>query len=320
MLSSNHRYPAFAGKGSGFSPRQWSSGSAHHIQDLIVKGLVELGHDVFYLPSDGASEPLPLGATLITEPVSDVDIYHNIAYRDQHIIDFVQSLHKPWVTSCHLDLGARGRERIPAGDNWIFVSRTLARSYGKNRYVLNGIDPSDYVYSETKGDYFLFMCAMDWHRDKGLDIALELSEKAGFELIVAGTAKDSETISEVARMCERAGALYVGDVRGPRKSELLARARALLFPSRINEAFGLTIVEALMSGTPAIASNNGACPEIVSSEVGFVCSNEDEYIRAVERIGLIRSRDCREKAVREFHYLRMTADYVKEYEKEIASR
>lgn len=284
-----------------------------------MKGLVELGHDVFYLPSDGASEPLPSRATLITEPVADFDIYHNIAYRDQHIIDFAQAIHKPWVTSCHLDLGARGRERVPAGDNWIFVSRTLARSYGKNRFVLNGLDPSDYVYSETKDDCFLFMCAMDWHKDKGLDIALELSERMGFELIVAGTAKDRETISEVARMCERAGARYVGDVRGPRKAELLARAKALLFPSRMNEAFGLTIVEALMSGTPVIASDNGACPEIVSDEVGFVCSAREDYNRAVERIDRIRPRDCREKAVREFHYLRMTADYVREYEKEIAS-
>ena len=320
MLSSNHRYPAFAGGGSGRHPKQWSSGSAHYIQDLIVKGLSELGCEVFYLPSDGASEPLPSGATLITEPVSDVDIYHNIAYRDGHIIARMESLGKRWVTTCHLDLNARGRERVPAGDNWIFVSRTLARSYGKNRYVLNGIDPSDYVYSETKDDYLLFMCAMDWHRDKGLDTALQLSRRMGFELIVAGTARDYQTISEVTDLCERVGARYVGDVRGPRKAELLARAKALLFPSRINEAFGLTIVEALMSGTPVITGNSGACPEIVSPQVGFVCSNEEEYARAVERIDQISSRDCRRKAMKEYHYLRMASDYLKEYEKEIASR
>ncbi|HEY7546101.1 MAG TPA: glycosyltransferase, partial [Blastocatellia bacterium] len=211
-------------------------------------------------------------------------------------------------------------ERVPAGDNWIFVSRTLAYSYGKTRYVLNGIDPSDYVYAEDKDDYFLFMCAMDWHGDKGLDTALQLSKKMGFELAVAGTARDQETISEVAAMCERVGAHYVGDVRGPRKARLLARAKALLFPSRINEAFGLTMVEAMMSGTPVITGTSGACPEIVSPEVGFVCSSEEGYEQAVERVDKISPRDCREKAMKEYHYLRMASDYAREYEKEIALR
>ncbi len=285
-----------------------------------MKGLAELGHDVFYVLSDGASESLPPGATLITEPLSDLDIYHNMAYRDAHIIEHMKSLGKPWVTSCHLDLKARGRERVPAGDNWIFVSRTLARSFGRNRYVLNGIDPDDYIYSETKDDYLLFMCAMDWHMDKGLDTALLLSKKMGFELVVAGTAGDHQTIRDVSIMCYEVGARYVGDVRGKRKAELLARARALLFPSRINEAFGLTMVEAMMSGTPVITGDSGACPEVVSPEVGFVCSSEEEYVRAIERIDQISSSDCRSKAMKEYHYLRMTADYVKEYEKEIASR
>jgi glycosyltransferase involved in cell wall biosynthesis len=87
----------------------------------------------------------------------------------------------------------------------------------------------------------------------------------------------------------------------------------------LNEPFGVVAAEALISGTPVISSNRGACPELISSDVGFVCSSHDEYIAAVERIETISPRVCREKAMRDFHYLRMAADYVKEYEIEIQS-
>ena len=78
------------------------------------------------------------------------------------------------------------------------------------------------------------------------------------------------------------------------------------------------MAEALMSGTPVICSNNGACPEIVTADVGFVCATEDDYRQALLRLDEIRPDACREKALRDFHYLRMAADYVIEYQKEIA--
>ena len=78
------------------------------------------------------------------------------------------------------------------------------------------------------------------------------------------------------------------------------------------------MVEALMSGTPVICSDRGACPEIISSDVGFVCRNRDELVAAVNRISEIPPRVCRDKAMQDYHYLRMAADYVVEYEKEIA--
>jgi glycosyltransferase involved in cell wall biosynthesis len=217
-----------------------------------------------------------------------------------------------------MDLKARGMERRPATGNWIFVSRTLAQSHDSNRYVLNGLDPSRYIYSETKDDYFLFMSTMDWGAEKGLDEVLSLSAEIGFKLVIAGTGKDYESIRRVAEMCRQIGAEYVGDVKGKRKAELLAGAKAFLFPTKVVEAFGLGMVEALMSGTPVICSDRGACPEVISADVGFVCHNRDELVTAVKSVSEISPRVCREKAMRDFHYLRMAADYVVEYEKEIA--
>lgn len=318
LISSTHRYPAFSETGSGLQPKPFPSGSGFLIHDLIVKGLAELGHEVFCLLRGGADKPPPEGVTLVSEPTLDVDVLHTISDRDQDLVRERESRRMPWVTTCHLDPKARGMERTPATENWIFVSRTLAQLHGRDRYVLNGVDPSEYIFSESKDDYFLFMSTMDWGLAKGIDVALSLSARLGFALVVAGTGRDHESISRVAEMCREVGATYVGDVRGKVKAELLAGARALLFPTKLNEAFGLGMVEALMSGTPVICSDRGACPEIISSDVGFVCKDEKDYVAAVNNVANISPRVCRDKAMSEYHYLRMSADYAVEYEKEIA--
>lgn len=315
LLSSNHRYPAFGEIGSGLHPKPFPSGSGFFIHDLLAKGLAELGHDVFYLLPKGADQPLPAGVKLVSAPTPDADVMHTIAYRDG--VQEKQWRPKPWVATCHLDLKARGKERGATTENWIFVSRTLARLHGRNRYVLNGIDPSDYIYSETKDEYFLFMSTMDWGTEKGLDVVLSLSREIGFKLAVAGTGTDYESINRVAEMCRKANAKYYGDVRGREKAELLAGAKAFLFPTKVDEAFGLGMVEALMSGTPVICSNRGACPEIISHGVGVVCETRQDYVKAITRTNEISPAACRAKAMNDYHYLRMAKDYVKEYEKEI---
>lgn len=318
LLSSRHRYPAAEEVGTGLNPRSFPSGSGFVIHDLLMKGLAELGHEVFYMLSEGAAKPLPLGVTLASEPRGDIDIIHTLTSYHEGLSHEMQALRKPWVTTCHLDLKTRGWERSPPMANWIFVSRTLAQLHDRARYVLNGIDPAEYIYSETKDDYFLFMSTADWGTQKGLDVVLALSKQMGFKLVVAGTGREPESISRVAEMCREVGATYVGDVRGRAKAELLAGAKAFLFPTKVDEAFGLGMVEALMSGTPVICSDRGACPEIISPDVGFVCHDEPDYVAAVNNIETISPRACREKAMTDYHYLRMAGDYVAEYQKEIA--
>ncbi len=316
LISSNHRYPALSEVGSGLHPKPFPSGSGYLIHDLIVKGLAELGHEVFYLLRKGADKPLPAGVTLVSEHV-DADLLHTVSDNNKDSVRERQSWRKPWVTTCHIDTLALGEEREPTIGNCIFVSRTLAELHGSDRYVLNGIDPAEYIFSESKDDYFFFMSTAKWGIRKGLDVALSLLSRMGFQLVVAGTGQDYESINRVAEMCGEVGAKYVGDVRGREKAEWLAGAKGFIFPTKVDEAFGLGMAEALMSGTPVICSDRGACPEIISPDVGFVCRNDDDYVAAINNIASISAAACRDKAMKEYHYLRMAADYAAEYRREI---
>jgi glycosyltransferase involved in cell wall biosynthesis len=320
LLSSNHRYPGSPKKGHGLQPKQWPSGSGFLIHDLIAKGLAELGHEVFYRLPEGATEPLPSGVQLVDDLVEGVEIVHTMSGRDLVLLETARARGIASVVTCHLDPTVPGRVvPDPIRGNWIFVSRTLAHSLGRRRYVLNGIDPLEYEFSTMKSDYFLFVAGMDWAEHKGLSVALDLAQKVGFRLIVAGTSKTQSTITEVAWRCSAAGAEYIGDVRGAEKATLFAHARGLLFPTQVNEAFGLAIAEAMMSGTPVICSSSGACAELVVPEVGFVCQTERDYREAFEKIETISPSRCREVALEKFHYLRMARDYISEYEAELVS-
>jgi len=319
LLSSNHHYTGAGLRGSGAAPKEFPSGSGFVIHDLVAKGLAEAGHQVFYHLPRGAGAPLPPGVTLLREPIFDVDVVHTMTFRDYDLVRDVRRAGVPWVATCHLDPTVPGRTLPdPIEDNWIFVSRTLAHSLGRTRYVLNGIDPQEYEFCETPDDYFLFMASLEWTAHKGLDLALNMAAAHDLRLIVAGTGKTEKIIEQTAQQCHAAGAEFVGDVRGMEKARLLAHARALLFPTQVNEAFGLVMVEALISGTPVIASSNGACPEIITPEVGFICQSHQDYEHALSHVGEISRHRCRAKAISEFHYHRMVADYLQEYRVEIA--
>jgi glycosyltransferase involved in cell wall biosynthesis len=307
MVSALHRYPASVGGPGG-----------GRVFDNIVKGLAEIGHEVFYWTKGGASLSPPDGVISVEGPVWDVDILH--FRRDDDVAREVIARGLAHVVTCQTDIQFWGLDRSEATDHWIFVSRNLAQSYGKQRFVYPGIDPEEYLYSATKDEYFLFVGALRLALQKGLDIALALASKMGFHLIVAGSSPDRACVAQVRDLCRRHGAEYVGEVYGTKKAVLFAGARALLFPTKLNEAFGLVMAEALVSGTPVICSGNGACREVVTPEVGFVCATADEYAAAIANVATIDPVACRKRALDCFHYRITAAQYVHEYRVELSRK
>jgi glycosyltransferase involved in cell wall biosynthesis len=315
LLVAFHRYPASGANGSGPHPKEFPSGSGYHLHDLLAQGLAEAGHEVFYHLKKGSETALPGGVNEVSALVSDIDICHapigppGLA---EEVMEFCARHRKPCLLTCHMRL-----EDTVAESNWVFVSRSLARAHGSERVVLNGLNPDDYIFSETKQDYLLYLGSMDKAIAKGLDLALAIAVEKGARLIVAGTARSYEAIQHVSKLCAEAGAEYVGDVRGAGKAELIAGARALLFPSRLNEGCPLVIIEAMLSGTPVISSARGGSVELVTPETGMLCGSDEEWGPAVDRLGGISPARCREVGLEKYDYRRMVKDYLREYEREI---
>jgi glycosyltransferase involved in cell wall biosynthesis len=306
LIVSGHEYPARVdGKASD------------RIGDWLAKGLAELGHRVFYeLPYPSAA-PLPEGVEVVRERRFDVDVMWN------NCLNPMQSpitRGVPWLTTLHSPRRPRQWTYPDVRCNWVFVSKAHAASFGSKRFVHNGVDAEEFIYAETKDDYFLFAVAdLSDLQLKGFETARDLVRQCGIRLVVAGAISNPKSVERYERMFAEEGIIYVGHVSGQRKAELFARARALVFPTRANETFGLVVAEALISGTPVICSDRGACPELVPPSVGFVCSTFDDYVSALARLDLISPLACRVFALERYHYLRMARDYLAEFEKEIVN-
>ena len=84
-------------------------------------------------------------------------------------------------------------------------------------------------------------------------------------VIIGGQGWGQEQLQRIPPQARSSGQIrLLGYQDDTTTAELLAGAHALLFPSRY-EGFGLPVLEAMASGTPVIASNQGAIPEVVGN-------------------------------------------------------
>jgi glycosyltransferase involved in cell wall biosynthesis len=181
--------------------------------------------------------------------------------------------------------------------------------------VHNGIPVDEYPFASSKDDFLLFMGRV--HPDKGTHVAIDTARRVGMRLVIA--AKCTEPIERAYFTDEVAPRLgpdvdWIGEADTTRKKDLFQRARALLFPIDWDEPFGLVMVEAMACGTPVVAMNRGAVPEIVLDGVtGFVCGSTDELQAAVAEVATLDPADCREHVAARFGVPQMVRGYEEVY-------
>ncbi len=107
---------------------------------------------------------------------------------------------------------------------------------------------------------------------------------------------------------------FVGEVNEREKDELLGGALACLFPIDWPEPFGLTMIEAMATGTPVIAWRHGSVPEvIIDGETGYICDSIDEMIAAVEAVPTLSRAACRRHVEQTFSAQSMADVYERAY-------
>ena len=129
---------------------------------------------------------------------------------------------------------------------------------------------------------------------------------------MAGIVQDQDYHNEhVAPALDDRSVVYRGPVGGADRTKALGSARALLHLINFDEPFGLSVVEAMASGTPVIATNRGSMPELIDHGVtGFLVDSVDEAVDAIGRIGEIDRAACRAAVSARFTVDRMADRYL----------
>jgi len=320
-----------------------TAGGAEQVLATLDEALVRAGHRSLVLaPAGSRCEGLLIPAQVPTGILDDeakcearrafkklldralndytVDIVH------MHGLDFIHYMPQcdlPTVVSLHLPLSWYGLEalrRVQSNVTLVCVSeaqaQTAPRDLRVNAVITNGVDLSRFHPRQNKSNYVLAIsriCA-----EKGLHLAIDAAERAGVELIIAGSvfgySEHLDYFESMIRPRLNECIHFVGLVGGEHKANLMSGARCLLAPCLAPETSSLVAMEALASGTPVIAFPNGALSEIVTpGQTGFLVNSAEEMADAIREVDSLSPAACRREAEARFSSERMFGEYMDLY-------
>jgi glycosyltransferase involved in cell wall biosynthesis len=266
-------------------------------------------------PPDPAVDAMH-GAFCVRDILRDPRGFDAVHLHDIGTVPLARHLDCPVIYTLHHDSDAQLSARYLATPRLRLVAIGHAQARDEvapvEAVVHHGLDPARFAVAADQG-YLLFLGRYD--RCKGPDLALEVAERAGLPLVLAGAPHDPEDWKELKPRLARSNALEVGPVGGRRKAALIARARAVLFPIRWDEPFGLVMIEAMLSGVPVIGLARGSVPEVIEDGVtGVCCASVTEMVRAARRAEALFDRSrVRAAAQQRWSASRMAGEYLSLY-------
>ena len=154
--------------------------------------------------------------------------------------------------------------------------------------------------------------------DKGQHLAIQVAQRAGRKLILAGKVERSgeglQYFEEQVEPYLSPTVEYYPNVAGAQKARLISRAAAGIFPLQWAEPFGLAMVECMVAGTPVLALRSGSTPELIEEGVtGFLAEDADDLVDRANRLEEIDRVRCATVARERFSPRHMAERYVAVY-------
>jgi glycosyltransferase involved in cell wall biosynthesis len=325
------------------APVSWRVPPRHYgpweqFASLLAEGLVERGIDVTLFATgdsqtagrlvsvvprgyseDPAAEPKVsecLHIAQVFEQADEFDVIHNGF--DFLPLTYSRLVDTPVLTTIH---GFSSPRILPVYQRYnasgAYVAISDADRHPSLDYLAtihHGIDTDAFSLQAAPGGYLLFFGRI--HPDKGTVEAIDVAERCGIPLVIAGIVQDQGYFEElVAPRLAGDRVRFVGAVGPAERSELLGGALALLHLIGFEEPFGYSVVEAMACGTPVVAFRRGSMPElIVDGGTGFLVDDVDGAVAAVGHTQALDRAAIRAQAVARFGRARMVDAYIEAYE------
>jgi glycosyltransferase involved in cell wall biosynthesis len=316
-------------------PRKY--GPWEQVASNIAEGMVEKGLDVTLFASGDSITKGKLNSTCkkpyaenpdidpkvaeclhisnLMEHAGQFDLIHNNF--DFLPLTYSRLIKTPMLTTIH---GFSSPKIIPVykkyNDSGYYVSISNSNRSPELDYiatVYNGINTNDFIFNPEPDDYLLYFGRI--HPHKGTYESIQIAKKTKRKLIISGLIQDHEYFeNKVKPLLNNDDIVYVGNSGPDERNQLLGNAYALLHPVRFDEPFGLSVVEAMMCGTPVIAYKRGSMPEIImDGKTGFLVNTIEGASEMVDNIQWIDRKYCRDWAVSNFSMEKMVDGYLKTY-------
>jgi glycosyltransferase involved in cell wall biosynthesis len=322
------------------APVAWRCPPRHYgpweqVASLLTEGLVEAGIEVTLfaaldsvtratldgvLPHGYAEDPQTDGriaealhTSYAFARAGGFDLLHN--QLDWLPLAFDVHCPVPMITTVH---GFSGPAILPAyrRSRSVFVSISDADRSPDLDYlatVYHGVDARLLPLSTSPGADLV--CFGRIHPDKGTAAAIAIAAAAGRRLILCGIVQDEAYFArQVKPFIDGDRVRYLGSVGPGQRAAVLGSAAALLHPVAFAEPFGLSVVEAMMCGTPVLAYPRGSMPEVIDEGLtGFLVADATAAVAAVDRVARLDRPAVRRQAETRFGAARMVSEYLSLY-------
>jgi glycosyltransferase involved in cell wall biosynthesis len=318
-------------------------GGTERVVAHLCDALVELGHEVTLFAAADAHTKARLiavrdqairldTATLTSHLAAHLVMLHEVKRRAAHfdILHFhVDMMHFPMfeahaqkcITTLHGRLDIKdlpmAYERWP-GFGLVSISNAQRRPLANASWlatVAHGVPTTQYRLQESKGAYLAFLGRMS--PEKGPEGAIRLAIRAGVPLKIAAKVDSVDRAyfeAEVKPLLDHPLIEFIGEIGDEKKADFLGKARALLFPIAWPEPFGLVMIEAMACGTPVIAYDCGAVPEVIEhGRSGFIVNSEEQALAAIARVNELDRRVVRAAFEQRFTAHKMASAYLDVY-------
>jgi glycosyltransferase involved in cell wall biosynthesis len=177
--------------------------------------------------------------------------------------------------------------------------------------IYHGVDAEQFTLQTSASDYVCYLGR--FIPGKGPLQAIAAARSLGLRLLLAGP-RNPYFRQHIEPLLDDNSVEYVGFMSGAEKNRLLGGARALLYPVQSPEPFGLVLIEAMMCGTPVVATRLGAVPEIIDEGVtGYLVPSADALADRLPMAFALDRRSIRAQAETRFAAHRMAGEYLQLY-------